>query len=343
MARYTARHAGVACGPPASAYARSAEPPGRADGVPGEKVIDDVPRALAADGRRAASRSRRRTGARRRPGPGAGAAAAAAGGPAVRAAQWPDRDAVRAAQRCRSSPANLVMLAGSDRNPAATGPASPRFTADLLDEGTTTRSSLQIAEELDGLGAALGAGSTIDSSSLSLRTLTPTADDGLRHAGRRRAEPGVCAGGNRARARQPPDAAGAAARQPDGDCAARADTTRCTAVEHPYGLHRARHGRRRSRPSARDDLQAFWRTGYAPGNAALVVAGDVTLAELRPLAEKHFGNWSGVGERGARARGAAGNGGRIAGRRPRGRAADGAAHRQRRRAARVAGLRAADR
>jgi zinc protease len=33
----------------------------------------------------------------------------------------------------------------------------------------------------------------------------------------------------------------------------------------------------------------FYRRHYAPNNAILVVAGDVTAAELRPLAEKYFG------------------------------------------------------
>ena len=28
-----------------------------------------------------------------------------------------------------------------------------------------------------------------------------------------------------------------------------------------------------------------------PNNAALVVAGDISMAELRPLAEKAFGAW----------------------------------------------------
>jgi len=39
----------------------------------------------------------------------------------------------------------------------------------------------------------------------------------------------------------------------------------------------------------RDDALAWYRTHYAPNNAILVIAGDVTLAELRPLAEKYYG------------------------------------------------------
>lgn len=37
------------------------------------------------------------------------------------------------------------------------------------------------------------------------------------------------------------------------------------------------------------DAGAFYRRHYAPNNAVLVVAGDITAAELRPLAEKTYG------------------------------------------------------
>lgn len=39
-----------------------------------------------------------------------------------------------------------------------------------------------------------------------------------------------------------------------------------------------------------NDLIAFYRRWYAPNNAILVVAGDITAEELRPLAEKHYGS-----------------------------------------------------
>jgi predicted Zn-dependent peptidase len=38
-----------------------------------------------------------------------------------------------------------------------------------------------------------------------------------------------------------------------------------------------------------DDVRAFFQTYYAPNNAVLVVVGDTTAAEVRTLAEKHFG------------------------------------------------------
>ena len=43
------------------------------------------------------------------------------------------------------------------------------------------------------------------------------------------------------------------------------------------------------------DALAFYRRHYAPDNAILVVAGDVTVAELRPLAERIYGALPAVG------------------------------------------------
>ena len=38
-----------------------------------------------------------------------------------------------------------------------------------------------------------------------------------------------------------------------------------------------------------DDLRTFYRKWYSPGNAVLVVAGDITMAELKPVAERTYG------------------------------------------------------
>jgi predicted Zn-dependent peptidase len=39
-----------------------------------------------------------------------------------------------------------------------------------------------------------------------------------------------------------------------------------------------------------EDVRQFFKTYYAPNNAVLVVAGDATAADVRRLAEKHFGS-----------------------------------------------------
>src|SRR5262245_20749886 len=49
----------------------------------------------------------------------------------------------------------------------------------MLDEGTATRSSIQISDELDRLGAELGTGSNLDTSTVSLSALKANLDPSL--------------------------------------------------------------------------------------------------------------------------------------------------------------------
>ena len=59
---------------------------------------------------------------------------------------------------------------------------------------------------------------------------------------------------------------------------------------HPYGFSEI--GTEASvKAMTRADMLAFWKQNFVPNNAALVVAGDITMAELRALAEKAFGAW----------------------------------------------------
>ena len=44
---------------------------------------------------------------------------------------------------------------------------------------------------------------------------------------------------------------------------------------------------------SREDMMAFWKQNLVPNNAALVVAGEISMTELRALAEKAFGAWQG--------------------------------------------------
>jgi zinc protease len=60
---------------------------------------------------------------------------------------------------------------------------------------------------------------------------------------------------------------------------------------HPYGFTEL--GTEASvKAIVRDDMLGFWKQNFVPNNAALVVSGDIVMAELRPLAEKAFGAWT---------------------------------------------------
>lgn len=59
-------------------------------------------------------------------------------------------------------------------------------------------------------------------------------------------------------------------------------------LNHPYGIPII-GWRHEMEGLTRDDALAFYRQHYAPNNAILVVAGDVTPDEVRALAETHYG------------------------------------------------------
>jgi zinc protease len=59
-------------------------------------------------------------------------------------------------------------------------------------------------------------------------------------------------------------------------------------LHHPYGtpIIGWEHELKGLTPA---DARAFHERWYAPNNAVLIIAGDVTAADVRPLAEKHYG------------------------------------------------------
>ena len=67
--------------------------------------------------------------------------------------------------------ANLVFKTGSDANPLDK-PGLASFVAAMLDEGTTTRNALQIADQVAQLGASLSTASSMDSMTVSGHALS---------------------------------------------------------------------------------------------------------------------------------------------------------------------------
>jgi zinc protease len=63
---------------------------------------------------------------------------------------------------------------------------------------------------------------------------------------------------------------------------------RSTYIHHPYGIPTIGWEHEMEQLST-SDAQDWYRRWYAPNNAILVVSGDITAAELKPLAEKYYG------------------------------------------------------
>ncbi len=59
-------------------------------------------------------------------------------------------------------------------------------------------------------------------------------------------------------------------------------------VNHPYGTPVLGWPQEMAQMT-RDEAEAFYKRWYAPNNAILVVSGDISVEELKPLAEKYYG------------------------------------------------------
>ncbi|HMA17820.1 MAG TPA: pitrilysin family protein, partial [Thermoanaerobaculia bacterium] len=185
--------------------------------------------------------------------------------------------------------AALVVKTGSGANPAKK-PGLANFAAAMLDQGTASRSALEIADRVAQLGASLRTTSTMDS--------TQTRGTSLRRNFEGLLE--LIADVNRHPAfpapeieRQRASRLGSLAQQREapGSVANAATFAALYGPSHPYGYLEL--GTEASNKAmTKDDLHAFWSQNFVPNNAALIVSGQITEAELRPLVEKAFGDWT---------------------------------------------------
>jgi len=171
-------------------------------------------------------------------------------------------------------------------------PGTASFTMSLLDEGTQRLDSLAIAARAASLGADLAAGSSLDTSFGAVSALTENLDASiglLADVLRRPAFP------DREIERVRKEWVASIAREktsPDA-LASRLLPPLIYGAGHPYGIPFTGSGTEASINSlTRDDLVAFHRDWIRPDNATLIVVGDTTPAQVLPMLEKHFGDWT---------------------------------------------------
>jgi zinc protease len=182
---------------------------------------------------------------------------------------------------------DLVADAGGSRDPQAR-PGLASFTATMLTEGTKTRTATQISDEAGFLGAHIAASAGADVASVSgsalskhlAKFLALFADVAMNPAFRK---------GDFERVQ---DERLVALLQQRDQPQALASRTFAPVFwgRHPYGhyLLGTEESVKALRPK---DLAAFHERYWRPGNAELVVVGDVSEADLRPLLEKTLGAW----------------------------------------------------
>jgi zinc protease len=184
--------------------------------------------------------------------------------------------------------ANLVLKTGSDANPA-TKPGLANFVAAMLDEGTASRNALQIADQVAQLGASLTTNSSMDATTVTARSLAKNFPATLNLLADVTLQPSFPA---EEIERQRAARLGQIVQQRDNPAAVAGQVVAAALYgeKHPYGYSEI--GTEGSvKGMTRDDMLGFWKQNFVPNNAALVVAGDISMTELRALAEKAFGSW----------------------------------------------------
>ena len=172
---------------------------------------------------------------------------------------------------------------------AAPGTAS--MTSSLLDGGTSTRTALQISDQLAALGAELRAYSNLDLSIVQLSSLRAKLDPSLELFADVILNPSFPESDF---TRQQKQQLAAIEREQNTpvQMALRVFPGLLYGAGHAYGNPLTGSGTTDSvTKMKREELVKFHQTWYRPNNATLVVVGDTTLGEIKPKLEKLFASW----------------------------------------------------
>ncbi len=170
-------------------------------------------------------------------------------------------------------------------------PGAAALTAAMLDEGTRSRSALEISETARGIGAQFGTSGAFDNSGINLNVLSNHLDEGLdlltdvllnptfpsdelerlrqQHLGRIQQDD-----------RQPFSAA------------LKVLQRMVFGLGHPYAQPYTGTGTVASiHALQRQDLVDYYTANYRPNNAAMVLVGDITLDEAKEKLAKRLSGW----------------------------------------------------
>jgi zinc protease len=185
---------------------------------------------------------------------------------------------------------NLMVDAGyAADHQGILGTAS--LAMNMLDEGTKTRTALQISDALQRYGAQLGTGSNVDMSTVFLSTLKETMDSSLVIFADVVLNPSFPQS-DFDRLMKLQLAQIQREKVTPFQMALRVFPLLVYGSGHAYGIPLTGSGTEESVSKLRrDDLTQFHRTWFKPNNASLIVVGATTLAEVTPRLERLFGSW----------------------------------------------------
>jgi zinc protease len=182
----------------------------------------------------------------------------------------------------------LLIRAGAAQDPERKGGAA-ELVSHLLDQGTTTRSAEQIAEQIDTIGGAMGTGSGTDLTYVNAVVMKDSFAFAMDLVADVARNPTFAPEEiERQRERQ---VSSLKVSDEDPDYLASVTFDRLVYGFHPYGLP----GSGTSESLAgitQDDLKAFHKKYFVPNNMILAIVGDVTSDDAFATAERVFGKWA---------------------------------------------------
>ena len=181
----------------------------------------------------------------------------------------------------------MLVRAGTAQDPDGKGGLA-ELVAKLLDQGTTTRTAQQIADQIDSIGGAMGTGSGTDLTFVnavvmkdSFAVAMDLVSDVIRH-------PAFSPEEIERQREQAVSSLRVSSEDPSYVASMLFD--RLVYGFHPYG--KPGSGTPQSLPRiTQDDLRAFHRQHFVPNNMILGIVGDITSEEAFAAAEKIFGAW----------------------------------------------------
>ncbi len=186
--------------------------------------------------------------------------------------------------------ADFVLLIGSGSTAARAGKAGiANLVSAMLREGTTSRKSLDIADQISFLGIRLSPTSSWESSTLSLHTPTAQMDSALALFADVALHPSFPPNEfERIRKTQLTDLL--QQRDQGPVIASKAFPAILYGNAHPYGA--PLEGTEASVKSITTaDLQSYYQANFRPNNATLIIVGDVNPAQIEAKINNLFGSW----------------------------------------------------
>jgi len=185
---------------------------------------------------------------------------------------------------------NILIKSGWAADPTER-PGTSSITADMLNEGTKSKSALEISNEIRNLGINLSSNSSFDNTTISLNSLKKTYDQSLELMSDLILHPSFpqeeldrlkqrYLGQIKQESIQP------------FTVAFKGFLKELYGADHPYGQPYTGTGTEESISALeRSDLVNYYKANFLPNNAAAIVVGDITLDKAKSKLEKVFKDW----------------------------------------------------